>query len=564
MSAGPMWGCPYHGLVQGAQITLDNGKVLPYGPSVSELTAVTPWQVGSLQLVAHPNAPEDKRTDEERAADTERGWDWKRTALVSGAGVIHGQRLDHEKWLYIDPAGAVWQARASVTIGIAAVLELQRFGLLAGKPETYYVTMKMPDLGQVTPDLGETVGGAQVVYYHANKTGSAAVLMVGAYQLTYDRLSGQRFVSDDSGAYGMSPIGWLEVEISGPGRKATATLKVLKTRREALGTAITQEQADGPRSLTYQSGFMVHDEKKDTRVDYPTCSGSLEIATSVDWVYGPGVQNGASANVDMPGPNVVILTGTHRKDITGQVLGYYYREDGSRAEVTLNTQYSASYDIQPPKFQFLSSLVRRTTNTGASGDRCLTSYEAPSLGRWTVNRVASITESLTMELCVDGARVSGVSYSGSNTATDNNTATLLDNGNLELTHQSEHVSAYTNGPNFKESLTRTGEMGFTELQPQMSYAVAADDAERLIPRLHIFGAEHIAWRFSCHLYGLVDAREGVLSTRDVISPNGKTNATATLTPPRRTSYNAPLGKIYGSWNPHTGAARLSLAPIYWA
>lgn len=107
-------------------------------------------------------------------------------------------------------------------------------------------------------------------------------------------------------------------------------------------------------------------------------------------------------------------------------------------------------------------------------------------------------------------------------------------------------------------------MGFTDLQPQMVSAVAGADAERLIPRIHVFGREHIAWRFSCHLYGLVDIVDRVLRTRDVVSPSGKPNVTATLAPPRRDSYHAPLGKIYGSWNPHTGDARLSLTPIYWA
>lgn len=77
----PVWGCPYHGLVRGWQLTLPNGRTITNRFFADDA-------IGSV-LVRVPGVPGVVRTPDEVASDTALGYQWRNAAaLVLGAKAV--------------------------------------------------------------------------------------------------------------------------------------------------------------------------------------------------------------------------------------------------------------------------------------------------------------------------------------------------------------------------------------------------------------------------------------------------------------------------------------------
>lgn len=132
------FGCPYHGLIQNGKMTLPNGQTIDY-----------PQPDGSAGLIEEASRSIRLNPDfaptlpPETASDISAGKHWQNTARINGDnGVLHGQALGSNCWLWAEAPGRVWQVDPSLLTGIdpnssdgaAFSLKLSRFGWLGTFP----------------------------------------------------------------------------------------------------------------------------------------------------------------------------------------------------------------------------------------------------------------------------------------------------------------------------------------------------------------------------------------------------------------------------------------------
>lgn len=156
------FGCPYHGVVKGGQLTLPNGSIMDYpqqSSSIDEednrcLEIAPSWAPGSYPL-----------TFEEQAAQLAKGVRWDNYAhIIGGNSQLHGTELGQDKWLWAEAPGKVWLVDPSELIaldpttagGSTVNFHLTRFGYFGTLPDgelaekTVSVTLPA-DLGQGDP-----------------------------------------------------------------------------------------------------------------------------------------------------------------------------------------------------------------------------------------------------------------------------------------------------------------------------------------------------------------------------------------------------------------------------
>lgn len=234
----PVWGCPWHGRVQGGQLMLPNGLSISYPAGIG-----TSQRSGNTFLMASPSAPPLDRAPEDLSADQAAGMEWRRTATLAGESMaLHGRNLGG--WLYIDPAGEAWRVTGLNSLqitgnSISRTITLSRFGVLGGSPEVYTYSVSLGDLGQSTPAIDESGSGYLtrkfVELFDVTQDGSAAVFRIALYHeienIQLGRYQDRGLLADWCGI----PIGWLKMQISGPGREAAVSLQVERTREQTLG-----------------------------------------------------------------------------------------------------------------------------------------------------------------------------------------------------------------------------------------------------------------------------------------------------------------------------------------
>lgn len=221
----PVWGCPWHGLVRGGQLSLPNGASMSYpqpGPStypVTGGTAVAPDTYGSTHLHA-AGMPVIVRGESETASDAASGRQWRNQATLSGGRLhIHGQRLDG--WIYVDPEGARWLVRCAQLQGepsidpgstISAIIQLIRFGVLGGAAKEYSYAVPI--------QFGYTgfLNSAAIALDAISPTGDRAVVMMFRRSTTRQLLR--------------QPEGFAEISISGNGRSATISSAVIRNNEQ--------------------------------------------------------------------------------------------------------------------------------------------------------------------------------------------------------------------------------------------------------------------------------------------------------------------------------------------
>lgn len=216
------FGCPYHGMIRGGEIHLPNGEKKP---SPQPAALISGAFSGNTYLQRMPWAPGGEDTPEDIAA----GRTWTDYAILGGiTQMLHGRPLNG--WIYAAADGTPWwvdasnMTQSSVTGSFNRSITLRRFGRVGRSASSQGISLSLSDTGQSAPAL---TGATGVRLADITPDGRRAIFEV---TLTTD-------VNPDPGLGRTYPIGYWLLEISGaPGPGLSATISVLRTRQQALGT----------------------------------------------------------------------------------------------------------------------------------------------------------------------------------------------------------------------------------------------------------------------------------------------------------------------------------------
>lgn len=92
------FGHPFHGLVEGGQLTLPNGAVMPYPQPIR----------GDTYRIKKPGIGPVTRTPEQQARDTAKGYQWWNEAIISGLDCWQIYGTPTGGWVYCAPSGRNW------------------------------------------------------------------------------------------------------------------------------------------------------------------------------------------------------------------------------------------------------------------------------------------------------------------------------------------------------------------------------------------------------------------------------------------------------------------------
>lgn len=502
----PVWGCPYHGLVEGGKLKLSNGKTLNHPHKYVDSYPFT----GSTMLVKHPLAEAVERTEEEAADDAERGWQWWDRAIIGG-GQLHGGQL--YGWIYIDPDGACWR----VTFNFVSAdwsIKLDRFGVLSGKPESYTYPVAQPNLGQDTPAVTQPPGtdaGYAKLLHHATVTGDRA-----AIELAMD------FGAEQPWRY--RPVGWLEVSLKGKGAECQAALTTVYTRAQTLGAA----------------------------------SETLVAGQASDWY----LDNDQLINGKRPADKYLIdhqiRQGTESRGFSGWVVGIYYDPDGTRRIWKLSMLYQRVLNIPalehegPTSFPNGAPLVGKWTLKYSVSDslRAAVSLDGTEVVGWSISTAQQLEE--TTEFTGDSTSTyqssskGQANYSTGEAQTINDSATL-DPGNRPIT---------------MGGIVAASPSAVAAVPGDIPYCISNNasswlkDGQSVVVRM-------IPHRISYQMYGAALAYGSIDQGEthwhpDVATPSGLLQLP---TIDSDASFFREGGKLYGSWCPVTFAATRSYKPV---
>lgn len=313
----PAWGCPFHGLVRGNQLTLPNGRTITGKFSSDDA-------IGSVR-VRVPGVPEVTRTPDEAASDTALGYQWRNAAALV-LGLQRGSQLSVWGWLpargrllYTRGVGRTWLAALGDTGSddgqtLNTPLNLAPFGRFGEDDEpTHDVPVTLEGYTTDSPFAGMTV-------WDITEDGSRAVL---GWSRNDERF---RFMQP------WGPFAELLIEGDGQAEPFRASLRRLSGYEQAAQT----ETID---NMTVFSGV---------------CGWRFPMATR--WVPSGGPCDswevrceGGELFTDANGipsentPAITLVTGSRSAKVHGFALGYWY-ENGALQPVTLDLEYSLVCD----------------------------------------------------------------------------------------------------------------------------------------------------------------------------------------------------------------------------
>ncbi|SEO63559.1 hypothetical protein [Pseudomonas sp. Snoq117.2] len=506
----PVWGCPYHGLVEDGKLTLSNGKTLKHPHTYRDSYSFT----GSTFLVKHPLAAAVERSDEEREEDSKRGWQWWDRAIIGG-GQLHGGQLNG--WIYIDPDGACWR----VTFDFLSVdwsITLARFGVLSGEPETYNYPIVKPNLGQGAPAVTQPPGASKdpvALLHHATVTGDRAAIELTLY------------FGDDQ-AWRFRPVGWLELSLSGKGAQCEAALTVLYTRAQTLGTAF-----------------------------------EMPLAEEIEYWWADYTETGSYSLGHGPNPPkswflyATVASGSASQGFNGWLVGIHYDEKGDRHLTRLSAQTTTTYQLPPLEHEGADSfgpnepLVGKwTQKRRMTGVHVLTiTYDGNPIASWALQYSEQIEESaeLLQELTQDGKYRSSaagtVAFSTGDTRAVNRTVDVpysSSNGLVVIGGRYATVPLAANQP---------GEIPYSIDKGYAQWWKNGDAASlRLIPQ-----------RLSNQVFGVAQALVDQTDwDAQVATPDGAQALPALVVP---LGYEQGGNRIYATWCPVTHAVARSQRPV---
>lgn len=509
----PVWGCPYHGLVEDGRLALPNGKSLRHPHSGTGTYDST----GSTVLVKHPAAVPVERSSEEAEDDAARGWQWWDRAIIGGDR-LHGARLNG--WIYIDPAGECWRVELSL-LGLNNYLKLHRFGVLSGEPLAHTIPLDLPDFGQATPALELPSGvdnAVGVTFYHATPTGNLA-----AIQLSLE-FSGAGL---DTQNWSRRPVGWLEVSISGVAAEAKANVSVMFTRAQTIGP-VTSSLAPVTREDWWLEG---EDSSTKTLV-----SGTAAVGTRLLIMHG--IQQGAEV-----------------RGYGGWVVGVYYTPEGDRKIWRLSERTVTNFQVP--------GLEHSGPNSFAPGVQVS--------GTWTLKQ--SINESHTVELRLDDSIVLSSVIS---VAENIETTYLLEEENVNRGYYySTTKGQVVYAPGGTQTIDLAGDVRINEfplrIDGRTGFTPAAASEVREVPYLlgrsvgnwWANGAPadiyHLVQRLANQVFGIAIASSEKTDWKSPVATPDGLNDVGVLSIDK--PYKEGGGALYASWCPVTNRAARSLKPV---
>lgn len=369
----PAWGCPFHGLVRGNQLTLPNGRTITNRFFVDDA-------IGSV-LVRVPGVPEVTRTPEEAASDTALGYQWRNAAALVLGGQS-GRLLMAWGWkgmwgslLYTRGVGRTWLATLGDTGSddgqtLNAPLSLNPFGRFGEDDEPAHdvpVTLE-----------GYTVDRpfSSMRVWDITEDGSRAVLAWGA------------------GRRPQGPFAELLIEGDGRAQPFRASLRRLSGYEQVAQT----ETVD---NMTVFSGVWSW--------RFPRRDDWVPSNDPCNWLHqtveGGDMFLDANGIPSLNTPGVTIRQGSRSAKVQGYALGYWY-ENGALQPVTLDLEYRqvADFDMNGTA----TALTPHVFEQQFTGDGVVC---APNGGAYTIQhgsfkfqgRVASsVTETLVYVLRVGG------------------------------------------------------------------------------------------------------------------------------------------------------------------
>lgn len=376
------WGNPHRGLAQGGTLAMLGGITRsvrqPAGDGLTDAYGCTLLQRGPGAAVS--------RTPDELADDAARGYTWRPDALIGGGNMdLYGHTIGG--YVYCSPDGSRWLIEAAQLPNVATdqplnlTLQVRRFGdFRSPAAEPFQLTATLADMGQADADPQQSIGSAaELSVCDIRPDGSAALLMmcVPAAVLEAWREGRQDICRH--------PMGWLELAIVGGEDGLTATLTVVRTRIQALGSY----------SLALQNWSGVGSHTLAGQVTTTQGFDGYSIDTTT-WVAGTGATFGYDS-----------LTLDDRVAFNGRILALWYSPAGL-VEVTISLSYSSGGGNELPTETATGQRVVRRDDGGGP----VTVLEDSLYQR--IDRGGEITSSLAVQLALNGSVIDQFSGNASN------------------------------------------------------------------------------------------------------------------------------------------------------
>lgn len=534
-------GSPWHGLVEGGQLSLPNGQSMAYPQ---------PWynewsDAGRTLYQKMPWAPGANRTPEQAVADAAAGMQWRDDVLISGAGLqLYGQQVNG--WIYAGPDGKPWHIdaslfeRASIGTSFSGTLRVALFGRVNVEPEVYEVPLSLASTGQNTPTLSVAPRGEVM---DITPDGSQAIIMLWAPTA--------RPVGNLPALDKMS-VGFLQLTLTGtPGIDFVASLSVLRTREQTLGS-VTDTGQIPEETVRYYTGLDVSQTSETVNVNEATCTGYREVTITPQAYPTAGGNVGESFTIG-------VAQGQRMRSLNDRIAAMWF-VDGVPSEVTLTLEETWSIDA-PPLTQSVSGQdVIRRDHAGGSNGAC-TFGPSQNLSWYTRNLSRSITRSRSVRMSLSHAGQS-VSWQASSAYTGDYQYLRGNGGTVSETYsQTQTVSTpHGSDPGYDDTASFSWWAGLIESPPEgytsdyrLRLAESPFVATQDLQRNYRFGWQ----RYSNNLIALyqrnfVPGEE--LHYGPASYPGGQHPGTTQHSGFRR----------YGSYNPATGAVtRNQLNPVCW-
>ncbi len=538
------WGNPYRGLCRNGSISLPNGGSRacpqPWGETTDDY-GQTLLQRGPAAYVV--------RSPEEAARDTELGYTWRTDALLAGSDFeLYGQVLGG--YIYCAPDGSRWhiaamwptvQAQQPLTLSITAT----RFGEFDGAmPVTQTLTATLADIGQAEPDPAKPVSATvSIAVCDLQPDGSRALLML---YVPYGVVQQWGYSNAN---IGKRPLGWLELTLAGDATGLTASLAVIRTRTQTLGSAVVrQSNWSGSGQLTL--------------ADLTSTSVDMGDYTEVTYTFQAGL--GETFGYDR-------LAADNEISLSSRILALWYAGAGFE-ELALDYSWTESGGNAVPQEATSGRRIEHHPKTGGDVTVVEDSLEH------TVTRTGQLTGAVTITLRRGAEVVAQISGSTSNAMTLSRVLASPSGASQSWTETGSGTLDGVSG-------AITEARAFDANTPFFTYVSTSRLAPQLpepttnLPRLQAlaggFGAEMYmtAWqrtnvaprRYSNYLLGLLVERGPYDFDAAVYRYTRRTTAAAYPAGIDTGGLAANAGPAYyGSYNPATGAViRDQTEPVCW-
>jgi len=500
----PAWGCPWHGKVQGASLTLPDGQQMAW-PQPDE--GVTPDDAGFTLHAKMPGVPEVERTADEQALDELEGWQWLNSAIIAGAGAnarLHGKAVGG--WIYAAPDGSRWLVKGlgptSVSSGIVRMnLTLVRFGVLGGAPAS------------ISASASRSISVASGHYWQVqdiNEGGSKAIMMIYAP------------------AQKMWPRGFMLLEITGqPGVDLSATLTTIH------GTSVTPARAISNAGFTRLTPWHAYREEELGHLKWRVYTGST--------VWLPEGEPGPALHVSRP--SRLNFSGTSTFAASWPV-SVFFNDVGEPQTVYVRIDKTVSM-----RFSFTSTMTGADGPYGTADERVFSERTVDD----SIDTVATIR-------IFSGSTVRGLTVRESFTNTGQQTISNKPGLDPEI-NGTQTSTGTRSGDIPSESAENTRELRvYTQSLDQFQPVIFGTGMTMRIPgpiSFSGYSAKPHRWSNNLISVEMVPSVVGVWSPfwTDAFSPSG--------TFPGSTAAGGQMPK-YGSYNPITGEAVIgSATPVSW-